>query len=47
MTSPMRLTFFFSLFTFTVFYVALLWNRVRLARLAERVEELKMKLMAA
>ncbi|MBI3360661.1 MAG: cytochrome c biogenesis protein CcsA [Chloroflexi bacterium] len=47
MTSPMRLTFFFSLFAFTVFYVALLWNRVRLARLAERVEELKMKLMAA
>ena len=47
MTSPMRLTFFLSLFTFTVFYAALLWNRVRLARLAERVETLKMKLQSA
>jgi heme exporter protein C len=47
MTAPMRVTFFFSLFTFTLFYVALLWNRVRLARLAERVEEMKLKLASA
>jgi heme exporter protein C len=47
MTAPMRVTFFFSLFTFTLFYVALLWNRVRLARLAERVEELKLRLASA
>ena len=43
MTSPMRLVFFFSLFTFTAFYVALLWNRVRLATLADHVEALKMR----
>ena len=47
MTAPMRLTFFFSLFTFTVFYATLLWNRIRLARLAERVEALKVRLLSA
>ena len=44
MTSRMLVTFLFSLFTFTVFYVALLWNRVRLARQEERVEEMKLRL---
>jgi heme exporter protein C len=43
MTSRMLTTFFFCLFTFTVFYVTLLWNRVRLAHLSERVEEMKMR----
>ena len=47
MTAPMRVTFFFSLFTFTLFYVTLLWNRARLARLAERVEEMKLRLVSA
>jgi heme exporter protein C len=47
MTSPMRLTFFFSLFTFTVFYCTLLWNRLRLADLADRVEAMKLKAMMA
>jgi heme exporter protein C len=47
MTSPMRLTFFVSLFAFTLLYVALMWNRVRLARAVERVEEMKMRLISA
>ncbi len=37
-------TFMFSLFTFTVLFVDLLWHRVRLGELTERVERLRMKL---
>ena len=37
-------TFMFSLFTFTVVFVSLLWPRVRLGQLTERVERLRMKL---
>ncbi len=44
MTGDMRLAFFFSLFTFTVLGVTLLWHRVRLGMLADKVESLKMKL---
>jgi hypothetical protein len=40
-------TFFYCLFTFTVLYVTLLWHRIRLANHAERVEQLKAKLMSA
>ena len=47
MTSPMRLVFFFSLFTFTVLYFCFLANRLRLERLAERVEQLKARLLSA
>jgi heme exporter protein C len=47
MTSPMVVTLLFSLFTFTVVYVCLLVHRVRLERLAERVEQLKAKLLSA
>ena len=43
MTPRMLQTFLFSLFAFTVMYVDLLWNRIRLGRLAEVVEELKLK----
>lgn len=42
MTSPMLATFFFSLFTFTLIYIILLWHRLRLHELAERVEMMKM-----
>jgi heme exporter protein C len=42
MTSDMRLVFFFSLFVFTVIFVDLLWHRIRMGQLQERVEELKM-----
>jgi heme exporter protein C len=45
MTSRMLVTFLFSLFAFTVLYVDLLWNRVRLAKLNERVDEMRMKLL--
>jgi len=47
MTPPMLQTFLFSLFTFTVLYVTLLWHRVRMQSLAETVEQLKMKLLSA
>jgi heme exporter protein C len=44
MTNDMRIAFFFSLFTFTVLGVTLLWHRIRLGMLADKVESLKMKL---
>jgi len=40
-------TFLFCLFVFTVLYADLLWHRVRLERLAGRVEQLKAKLLSA
>ena len=43
MTAPMRLTFFFSLITFSFIFFDLLWHRVRLGRLADKVEQLKLK----
>lgn len=46
MTPPMLQTFLFSLLTFTVLYVTLLWHRVRLQSLAETVEQLKLKLLS-
>jgi heme exporter protein C len=46
MTGDMRLVFFFSLFTFTLIFVDLLWHRVRLGRLQDKVEQLKLNLNA-
>jgi heme exporter protein C len=43
MTPLMLQTFLFSLFTFTVLFVDLLWHRVRLGRKAEKVEQLKLQ----
>ena len=43
MTSDMRMVFFFSLFVFTLFFADLLWHRIRMGRLQERVEELKLQ----
>ena len=43
MTQQMQTAFFFSLFTFTLVYVTLLWYRVRLERLSKYVNEQKMK----
>lgn len=43
MTPAMLQTFLFSLLTFSVIYVSLLWHRIRLGRLADQVEELKMR----
>jgi hypothetical protein len=40
-------TFLFCLFTFTVVYFCFLFNRIRLQRLNDRVEQLKAKLLSA
>ena len=41
MDSPMKLTFFFSLAAFTVFFADLLWHRIRLGKLRAEVEILR------
>jgi heme exporter protein C len=46
MTPKMVQAFMFSLLTFTIIFVDLLWHRVRLGRLAEKIEQLKLKVMA-
>jgi len=47
MTPRMLQTFLFSLLTFTFVYASLLWHRLRLQSLADRVEELKLKVLSA
>jgi heme exporter protein C len=47
MTPKMLQAFMFSLLTFTFLYVTLLWHRVRLGRLGEKVEQLKLKALSA
>jgi heme exporter protein C len=46
MSPDMRTVFFFSLFVFTVIFVDLLWNRIRLGQYGEKIEQLRLKLMA-
>jgi heme exporter protein C len=46
MTPLMLQTFMFSLLTFTIIFIDLLWHRIRLGRLADKVEQLKLKVMA-
>ena len=46
MTPKMLTAFMFSLLTFTVIYATLLWHRLRLEALAERVEQRKMEMSA-
>lgn len=46
MTPKMLQTFLFSLLTFSFIFADLLWHRVRLGRLAEKVEQFKMKVTA-
>jgi heme exporter protein C len=43
MTPAMSMTMFFSLITFSVIFITLLWYRVRIGQLASLIEELKMK----
>ena len=43
MTPLMLQTFLFSLLTFSFIFADLLWHRIRLGRLADRVEQLKLK----
>lgn len=46
MTADMRTAFFFSLFTFTIIGIDLLWQRIRLGQFADEVEQFKMKVMS-
>jgi heme exporter protein C len=46
MTPAMLLVFLFSLLTFTFIFADLLWHRIRLGWLEDRVEQLKMRLNA-
>lgn len=43
MTSKMLVTMFFALFTFSVIFVSLFWNRIRLGQLAQQVEQIKLE----
>jgi len=45
MSGDMRVVFFFALFAFTVIFIDLFWNRIRLGQLQEKVEQLKLKVM--
>jgi heme exporter protein C len=45
MASGMLVAFLFALFTFTIIFIDLFWNRIRLGRLQERVEQLKVTIM--
>ena len=44
MTSLMLQTFMFSLLTFSIIFADLLWHRIRLGRLADKVEQMKLKM---
>jgi heme exporter protein C len=43
MTADMRSAFFFALFAFSIIFIDLFWNRIRLGDLQEKVEQLKLK----
>src|SRR5262245_2471392 len=43
MTAGMLSAFFFALFAFSVIFIDLFWNRIRLGDLQEKVEQLKLK----
>jgi heme exporter protein C len=43
MTPDMKVAFFFALFAFTVIFIDLMWHRIRLGALEEKVEQLKLK----
>ena len=45
MTGEMKLAFFFALFSFTIIFIDLFWNRIRLGQLEQKVEQLKLKVM--
>ena len=43
MTGDMKIAFFFALFAFTVIFIDLMWHRIRLGNLEEKVEQLKLE----
>ncbi|MBN1303890.1 MAG: cytochrome c biogenesis protein CcsA [Anaerolineales bacterium] len=45
MTADMRTAFFFALFAFTVIFIDLLWNRIRLGNLQQKLEQLKLNIL--
>ncbi len=45
MTPPMEVAVFFGLFAFTVIFIDLFWNRIRMGQLAAKVEQLKLNAM--
>jgi heme exporter protein C len=45
MNGDMKIAFFFALFAFTVIFIDLFWNRIRLGQLEAGVEQLKLKVM--
>jgi heme exporter protein C len=45
MTPMMLQTFMFSLFTFSFVFADLLWHRIRVGQLAEKVEQLRLKMV--
>jgi heme exporter protein C len=47
MTRPMLYTLLMMILAFTLFGISVIWHRVRLGRLQDKVEELRMKRMAA
>jgi heme exporter protein C len=44
MAPSMQVAFFFGLFAFTVIFIDLFWNRIRMGQLAARVEQMKLSL---
>ena len=45
MTPPMTQTFMFSLLVFSFIFIVLLWHRIRLGQLSDKVDQLKLKSM--
>ena len=45
MSGDMKIAFFFALFAFTIIFIDLFWNRIRLGQLEQKVEQLKLKVM--
>jgi heme exporter protein C len=45
MTPKMLQTFLFSLFVFSVLFADLLWHRIRMGKLAHKVEQLRLKVI--
>jgi len=43
MSADMRVAFFFALIAFTIIFIDLFWNRIRLGALEDEVEQLKLK----
>jgi heme exporter protein C len=44
LTPGMKVAFFFALFAFTVIFIDLFWNRIRMGQLADKVQQLKLNI---